>query len=52
MSSVAVPDPKKPGAFLFDFTPQAEDALRLFSDEGMHVVKSSDAIEAWPDIRL
>ena len=28
MSAVAVPDPARPGAFLFDFTPQAEDGLR------------------------
>ncbi|MCC6934205.1 MAG: nicotinamidase [Candidatus Yanofskybacteria bacterium] len=43
-SSVVVP-----GA---DFTPQAEAALESFRQAGMHVVKSTDPIESWPDIRL
>ena len=29
-----------------------EDALRRFADAGMHVVRSTDLIESWPDIRL
>ncbi len=54
MSAVAVPDPAAPrsGRFAFDFTPQAEDALRRFADAGMHVVDSTTPIESWPDIRL
>ena len=50
MSAVAVPDPEHEGEFLFDFTPQAEEALRRFADAGMHVVKSSDPIDSWPGI--
>src|SRR5262249_37898179 len=52
LSGVAVPDPARPGQFLFDFTPQAEDALRRFAAAGMNVVRSSDPIESWPGIRL
>jgi nicotinamidase-related amidase len=44
-SAVAVPDGK--GGFLADFTPQAEAALKRFSDAGMHVVKSTDSIDSW-----
>jgi nicotinamidase-related amidase len=50
MSSVAVPDGK--GGFLADFTPHAEEALRRFTDAGMHVVRSTDPIEAWPGMSL
>lgn len=49
MSAVAVPDPARPGHFLADFTPQAEDALRRFAAAGMHVVRSTDAMEDWPE---
>jgi nicotinamidase-related amidase len=52
MSSVAVPDVDRPGRFLFDFTPQAEQALAHFAEAGMHVVQSSQPIESWPGIRL
>ena len=52
MSAVAVPDAAKPGAFLFDFTPQAEAALQQFADAGMHVVNSTTPIEAWPGIHV
>lgn len=45
MSAVAVPDGK--GGFLADFTPQAEAALQRFADAGMHLVKSTDPIDAW-----
>ncbi len=31
-----------------DFTEQAEQAFRGFSDAGMHVVRSTDPIENWP----
>jgi fructose-specific component phosphotransferase system IIB-like protein len=50
MSAVTVPDGK--GGFVADFTPQAEDALRRFADAGMHVVRSTDPIDSWPDIQL
>jgi len=52
MSSVAVPDREHPGAFLFDFTPQAEEALDRFAAAGMHVVTSADPIAEWPGIAL
>src|SRR5262249_26868901 len=52
MSSVAVPDPSRRGAFVFDFTPQAEDALRRFADAGMNVVESTTPLESWPGIKL
>jgi nicotinamidase-related amidase len=45
MSAVAVPDGK--GGFLADFTPQAEKALKLFSDAGMNVVESTTPLEDW-----
>jgi nicotinamidase-related amidase len=50
MSPVAVPDPDKAGSHLFDFTPQAEEALARFADAGMHVVRSTDPIASWPGI--
>jgi nicotinamidase-related amidase len=49
MSSVAVPDGK--GGLLADFTPQAEAALARFAEAGMHLVRSTDPIESWPDWR-
>jgi nicotinamidase-related amidase len=48
MSAVAVPKPRAPGEFVADFTPDAEAALLRFRDAGMHVVRSTDAIETWP----
>jgi nicotinamidase-related amidase len=45
MSSVAVPDGK--GGFFADFTAEAEKALKLFADAGMHVVDSVTPIEDW-----
>jgi nicotinamidase-related amidase len=50
MSSVAVPDPAKPGACLVDFTPQAEAALARFADAGMHLVDSTTDMATWPDL--
>ncbi|MBX6365806.1 MAG: nicotinamidase [Gemmatimonadetes bacterium] len=50
MSAVTVPDPDHPGAFLFDFTPHAEAALRRFADAGMHVVESTTPMDEWPDL--
>jgi nicotinamidase-related amidase len=45
MSAVAVPDGKN--GFLADFTPQAEKALKMFSDAGMNVVESTTPMEDW-----
>jgi nicotinamidase-related amidase len=52
MSAVAVPDPARPGEFVFDFTPQAQAALQLFAAEGMNVVRSTDPVASWPGIRI
>ena len=49
MSSVTVPDPARPGEFLFDFTPQAEAALARFKAAGMHVVESTTPMADWPE---
>jgi nicotinamidase-related amidase len=48
MSAVAIPDGK--GAFLADFTPQAEQALARFADAGMHLVQSTTTLADWPDL--
>jgi nicotinamidase-related amidase len=50
MSSVAVPDPARPGELLFDFTPQAEAALQRFAAAGMNVVRSTDPLASWPGL--
>jgi len=52
MSSVAVPDPTAKGKLLFDFTPQADDALARFAQAGMNVVESTTPIASWPGIKL
>ncbi len=52
MSSVAVPDPGKSGAFLADFTPQAEEALKKFEDAGMNLVDSVTPLIDWPGLNL
>ncbi|HEV2130650.1 MAG TPA: hypothetical protein VGR27_06085, partial [Longimicrobiaceae bacterium] len=52
MSSVAVADPEQPGCFVFDFTPQAEEALGRFAEAGMHVVESTVPMNEWRDIPL
>jgi nicotinamidase-related amidase len=52
MSAVAVPDPARSGQFLFDFTPQAEDALGRFASAGMNVVRSTDPMTSWPGMKL
>lgn len=49
-SAVAVPNPN--GGFFADFTDDAEKALKRFSDAGMHVVKSTDPLDTWPDLRI
>jgi nicotinamidase-related amidase len=50
MSAVTVPDGK--GGFAADFTAQADAALQRFADAGMHLVRSTDPIASWPDLRL
>ncbi len=50
MSAVTVPDGK--GGLAADFTPQAEAALQRFADAGMHLVRSTEPMEAWPGLRL
>ncbi|MBX3158921.1 MAG: nicotinamidase [Deltaproteobacteria bacterium] len=50
MSAVTVPDGC--GGFAADFTAQAEAALQKFADAGMHLVKSTDPMAAWPGLRL
>ncbi len=46
MSAVTVPDGK--GGFAADFTPNAEQALARFEKAGMHLVKSTEPMAAWP----
>ena len=48
MSAVAVPDPERRGEFLFDFTPQAEEALERWAAAGMRVVRSTEPMAEWP----
>lgn len=50
MSAVAVPDGR--GGFVVDFTEETERALQRFAARGVHVVKSTDPIEKWPEIGL
>jgi len=50
MSSVAVPDPSRPGELLFDFTPQTEEALRGYEAAGMRLVKSTTPMADWPGL--
>ena len=47
MSAVAVPDPERPGEFVFDFTPQAEQALERWAAAGMRVVESTVPMAEW-----
>jgi nicotinamidase-related amidase len=37
---------------IVDFTEQADKAFERFASAGMHVVKSTDPIEQWPDVAL
>jgi nicotinamidase-related amidase len=50
MSSVAVPDPSRPGELLFDFTPQAEEALGRYAAAGMRLVRSTTPMAEWPGL--
>ena len=44
-SSVVVPG-------VMDYTDEADAAFQRFADAGMHVVRSTDPLEAWPGIKL
>ncbi len=35
-----------------DFTDQADDAFQRFASAGMHVVRSTDPLHNWPDLKL
>jgi nicotinamidase-related amidase len=48
MSPVAVPDPERPGSFLADFTPQADEMLGRCAAAGMHLVDSTRDMADWP----
>lgn len=50
-TSIVVKDPAT-GAVIFDYGPDADSAFDKFRNAGMHVVKSTDPIQGWPDIRL
>lgn len=52
MSAVAVPDPARKGAFVADFTPQAEAAKERWREAGLRLVKSTDPLESWPGLEL
>lgn len=49
MTSIAVPDPERPGEFAVDFTPRAEEAFQRFAEAGIHLVESTTPITEWPD---
>lgn len=40
------------GRTLVDYGPDADASFTKFKDAGMHVVKSTDPIDTWPDIQL
>lgn len=48
MSAVTVPDGK--GGFAADFTDDALAAQQRFADAGMHLVRSTDPLDSWPDL--
>ncbi len=37
------------GGFFVDYTDDADKAFARFAQEGMHIVKSTDPVDAWPD---
>jgi len=48
MSAVTVPDGR--GGFAVDFTAAADDAIARFAAAGMHLVRSTDPLAAWPGL--
>jgi nicotinamidase-related amidase len=50
MSAVVVEDPAAPGTYLADFEAPAEAALERCRQAGMHVVRSTVPMAAWPPL--
>ena len=50
-TSIVIKDPAT-GAVVYDYGPDADAAFDKFRNAGMHVVKSTDPIESWPDVQL
>lgn len=48
MSAVAIPDGQ--GGWVADFSEQAEAALRRYADAGMHVVRTDQPLQSWPEL--
>ncbi|KAB2956455.1 MAG: nicotinamidase, partial [Thermoanaerobaculia bacterium] len=48
MSSVAVPDPARPGEFRFDFTDEARGALERFAAAGARLLRSTEPLPRIP----
>lgn len=40
------------GSVVYDYGPDADAAFDKFRNAGMHVVRSTDPIDSWPDIQL
>lgn len=51
-SSVAIPDPDRPGEFLADFTDRTEEAFERFAEAGIHLVRSTTPVAEWPGFPL
>lgn len=49
-TAIVVKDPA--GNVVFDYGPDADKAFDRFRAAGMHVVKSTDPIDTWPDLHL
>ena len=49
-TSIVVKDPS--GNIVYDYGPDAETAFDTFRNAGMHVVKSTDPIDTWPDLTI
>lgn len=49
MSAVTVRDAS--GNMVVDFTDEAQAAFKRFADAGMHLVKSTDPVDQWPNIK-
>lgn len=52
MTSIAVPDPERPGEFVVDFTDEAEAAFERAAVAGIHLVESTMPLDEWPDSPL
>ncbi len=49
-TSIVVKDPS--GGVAYDYGPDADMAFAKFRGAGMHVVKSTDPIDTWPDLNM